>query len=174
MWCLMQRILDVLQMCVDDRRDGKMKNRKGSSIITVLACGVLLSAGTLYTGKAAGSTEYKSQGKIVFDNNTEDTADDVVFDAGDFRLIHDMVVSGKNQIGIELNKYPSVNLDLSIIPDFSELAGAIDTLTDDATAEDKMILKDYTAYVGGDKITGSMENNGNTTVNAGSITQDNT
>lgn len=149
-----------------------MKTRKGSSIVVIFACAVLLSAGTLYTGKAAGSTEYKSQGKIVFDNNTADTADDVVFDAGDFRLIHDMVTSGKNQIGEELNKYPSVNLDLSIIPDFNELAGAIDTLTDDATAEDKMILKEYTAYAGGDKITGSMENNADAVVDAASVVMD--
>lgn len=151
-----------------------MKNRKirRSNIITIAACAALLSVGTYHTGKAASQAEYKSQGKIVFDNNTADTSDDVIFDASDFRIINDMVVSGKNQIRTELNKYPSINLDLSIIPDFNELAEAIDTLTDDATAEDKMILKDYTAYVNGDKLTGSMENNSDATVDAAYVVMD--
>lgn len=34
------------------------------------------------TGKAAGS--FKSQGRIVFNNKTASTRDDVIFDAGDF------------------------------------------------------------------------------------------
>lgn len=137
-----------------------MMNIKKSNVITAIICAVTLSTVSFYTGVSAASSSvsYKSQGKIVFDNNTEDTSDDVVFDASDFKTISDMVISGKKQIGTELNKYPSVNFNLSSsIPDFAELANAVDILTDDTTdtTSDK-ILKDYTAYVKGNKIKGTI------------------
>lgn len=136
-----------------------MMNLRKSNVITAIICAAALSTVSFYTGvNAASSVPYKSQGKIVFDNNTDDTADDVVFDAGDFKTISDMVVSGKKQIGAELNKYPSANFNLSSsIPDFAELANAVDILTDDTTdtTSDK-ILKDYTAYVKGNKIKGAI------------------
>lgn len=137
-----------------------MMNFKKSNVITAIICAVTLSTVSFYTGVSAASSSvsYKSQGKIVFDNNTEDTSDDVVFDASDFKTISDMVISGKKQIGTELNKYPSVNFNLSSsIPDFAELANAVDILTDDTTdtTSDK-ILKDYTAYVKGNKIKGTI------------------
>ncbi|MBD5469914.1 MAG: hypothetical protein HDR19_01990 [Lachnospiraceae bacterium] len=136
---------------------------KKSNIITAIICAIFISAASFYTGVTAAtenSISYKSQGKIVFSNNTEDTADDVVFDASDFTTINDMVVSGKKLVGTELNKYPSVNMDLTTIPDFSELAMAVDTLTDDATADSNMILKDATAYVKGAKIKGAIPSKG--------------
>ena len=138
-----------------------MMNLKKSNVITAIICAVTLSTVSFYTGVSAASSSsvsYKSQGKIVFDNNTDDTSDDVVFDASDFKTISDMVISGKKQIGTELNKYPSVNFNLSSsIPDFAELANAVDILTDDTTdtTSDK-ILKDYTAYVKGNKIKGTI------------------
>lgn len=138
-----------------------MMNLKKSNVITAIICAVTLSTVSFYTGVSAASSSsvsYKSQGKIVFDNNTDDTSDDVVFDASDFKTISDMVISGKKQIGTELNKYPSVKFNLSSsIPDFAELANAVDILTDDTTdtTSDK-ILKDYTAYVKGNKIKGSI------------------
>lgn len=137
-----------------------MINIKKSNVITAIICAVTLSTVSFYTGvnAASSSVSYKSQGKIVFDNNTDDTSDDVVFDASDFKTISDMVISGKKQVGTELNKYPSVNFNLSSsVPDFAELANAVDILTDDTTdtTSDK-ILKDYTAYVKGNKIKGSI------------------
>lgn len=135
-----------------------MKNISKSNVITAIICSVALSSASFYTGTAASnSVSYQSQGKIVFNNNTEDTTDDVVFDASDFKVIDDMVVSGKKQIANELNKYPAINIDITgSIPDFSELANAVDILTDDTTdtTSDK-ILKGYTAYVRGSKIEGT-------------------
>lgn len=162
----MQRILNDLPLYANRKvtyseRMKIMMNLKKSNVITAIICAVTLSTVSFYTGVSAASSSsvsYKSQGKIVFDNNTDDTSDDVVFDASDFKTISDMVISGKKQIGTELNKYPSVNFNLSSsIPDFAELANAVDILTDDTTdtTSDK-ILKDYTAYVKGNKIKGSI------------------
>lgn len=141
-----------------------MEKIKKSNVITAIICAVSISVVSFYSGVTAASENsisYKSQGKIVFNNNTEDTADDVIFDASDFSTINDMVVSGKKLVGTELNKYSSVNIDLAnTIPDFSELATAVDTLTDDATADSNMILKDATAYVKGSKIKGTIPSKG--------------
>ena len=72
---------------------------KISNAITAALCAAVLSAASYSLGYAdadtGGGTGYSSQGKIVFDNGTEDTADDVIFDASDFRLIDDMVTEGK-------------------------------------------------------------------------------
>lgn len=140
-----------------------MRKINKSNIITAITCAIFIVA-SFYSGVTAAtenSISYKSQGKIVFSNNTEDTADDVIFDASDFTTINDMVTSGKKLVGTELNKYPSVNMDLTkTIPDFSELAMAVDTLTDDATADSNMILKDAIAYVKGAKIKGTIPSKG--------------
>lgn len=135
-----------------------MKNIKRSNIITAIICAASLTVSYHIGTVAAGNQEtFNSQGKIVFDNNTKDSADDVIFDANDFKIISDMVIAGKRQVAAELNKYPSVNFNMTnSIPDFSELANAIDTLTDDATAENNKILKDYTAYVKSSKIKGTI------------------
>jgi len=152
-----------------------MINIKKSNVITAIICAVAISAASFYSGVTAAtenSVPYKSQGKIVFNNNTKDTADDVVFDASDFNTINEMVVSGKKLVGTELNKYPSVNIDLTkTIPDFSELASAIDTLTDDATADSGMLLKDATAYVKGAKIKGTIPSKGEASYTPGSTDQ---
>ena len=144
---------------------------KISSVITAAICAVSISAVSFCSGAFAAtgnSGTYKSQGRIVFTNDTQDTADDVIFDASYFQTIHDMVVSGKKLVGTELNKYPSVNIDLTrSVPDFGELAAAIDTLTDDATADGSKMLKDATAYVKGAKINGSIPSKGEATYTPG-------
>lgn len=148
---------------------------KISNVITAIICAVSISTVSFYFGTSAASgasISYKSQGKIVFNNNTEDTADDVIFDASDFKTINDMVVSGKRLVGAELNKYPSVNIDLTrTIPDFGELAAAIDTLTDDATADSGKMLKDATAYAKGAKIKGTIPSKGEATYTPGRADQ---
>ena len=152
-----------------------MEKIKISNVITAIICAVSISTVSFYSGTAAASgasISYKSQGKIVFNNNTEDTADDVIFDASDFKTINDMVVSGKRLVGTELNKYPSVNIDLTrTIPDFGELAAAIDTLTDDATADSGKMLKDATAYAKGAKIKGTIPSKGEATYMPGRADQ---
>ena len=148
---------------------------KISNVITAIICAVSISTVSFYFGTSAASgasISYKSQGKIVFNNNTEDTADDVIFDASDFKTINDMVVSGKRLVGTELNRYPSVNIDLTrTIPDFGELAAAIDTLTDDATADSGKMLKDATAYAKGAKIKGTIPSKGEATYTPGRADQ---
>lgn len=52
-------------------------------MVSVTLLAVLLLSGK---GKAEESP-FKSQGKIVFDNGTQDTADDVVFDSADFNRL---------------------------------------------------------------------------------------
>lgn len=152
-----------------------MTNIKKSNVITAIICAVSVSVVSFYSGAAAAADSnisYQSQGKIVFNNNTDDTEDDVIFDASDFKTINDMVVSGKKLIGTELNKYPSVNMNFtSTIPDFSELASAIDTLTDDATADSSQMLKDATAYVKGAKIKGTIQSKSEATYTPGRADQ---
>ena len=76
---------------------------------------------------AADSYEIKSQGKIVFNNDTEETADDVVFDAADLVTLHDMVKTGKSNLSSVLNTYP--NTEVASIDTFENLTTAVDTLT---------------------------------------------
>lgn len=64
-------------------------NVKKSSVRTnVIMVSVTLLAVLLLSGKGkAEEGAFKSQGKIVFDNGTRDTADDVVFDSADFNRL---------------------------------------------------------------------------------------
>ncbi len=62
----------------------KMKRAVRINIIMVaMTLGIIMAYSM--TGKAAGS--FKSQGRIVFNNKTASTRDDVIFDAGDFERL---------------------------------------------------------------------------------------
>lgn len=50
-------------------------------IIMISVTGILIISNTLI---ANATTNFNSQGKIVFTNGTDDAEDDVIFDAGDF------------------------------------------------------------------------------------------
>ena len=59
-----------------------MADRKGAARINVIMISVTLMAVLLLSVKGkAEENQFNSQGKIVFDNRTEDTDDDVIFDA---------------------------------------------------------------------------------------------
>lgn len=60
---------------------GHRKRTAASNFAMVLAT---LLAVLLFSTTGRADNKFGSQGKIVFDNKTQDTADDVVFDAGDF------------------------------------------------------------------------------------------
>lgn len=65
-------------------------NVKKSSVKTnvIMVSFTLLAALLLLSGKGkAEESPFKSQGEIVFDNGTRDTADDVVFDSADFNRL---------------------------------------------------------------------------------------
>ena len=65
-----------------------MADRKGAARINVIMISVTLMAVLLLSVKGkAEENQFNSQGKIVFDNRTEDTDDDVIFDAGDFNRL---------------------------------------------------------------------------------------
>ena len=149
------------KLIVFEYKKGRYKYMKKSNILTMVICTIILSAATFCGGATAAgnkSVSYQSQGKIVFNNNTAQTVDDVIFDASDFQTIDDMVTAGKTQIGIELNKYPSINLDLNnTVPSFGDLSNAVSILTNDVNADGSKILKNYTAYVKGSKIQGTIE-----------------
>lgn len=129
---------------------------KGNIIIASI-CAIILSTGSFYIGKAADNPDisYKSQGRIVFDNHTPDTADDVVFDASDFVVINNMVVDGKTNIKEELNKYEGINISEDI-PTFATLAASINAISDGTDALAEHILSGEKAIVGKNVVIGSM------------------
>lgn len=53
-------------------------------IILISVTGILIISNTLL---ANATTNLNSQGKIVFTNGTDDTSDDVIFDAADFERL---------------------------------------------------------------------------------------
>lgn len=135
-----------------------MKIRK-SSLITAAVCTAALSAAVFISGHAAEDSAYKSQGKIVFDNNTQDPVDDVIFDASDFFVIDGMVRDGKNSIKDALLEYDHVNIDEGI-PAFDTLAAEISGLADGTDADAGNILSGKNALVGKRIITGAMPDYG--------------
>lgn len=62
----------------------KMKRTVRINIIMVVMTLIFILAFSI-TGKASGS--FKSHGKIVFNNKTVSTRDDVIFDASDFERL---------------------------------------------------------------------------------------
>lgn len=140
-------------------------NIKKSNVITSLICVAALSVASFCSGYAAGAgaagtdsgIQYSSQGKIVFDNSTEDTADDVVFDAADFLTIDNMVRNGKTDIKNELNKYDNINLG-GDIPEFNTLAASVASISSGTDAAAGNILSGKKALVGKKIVTGSMAN----------------
>lgn len=58
-----------------------MRRTTRINIIMVVITMVFIMAFSI-TGRASGG--FKSQGRIVFNNKTTSTRDDVIFDAGDF------------------------------------------------------------------------------------------
>lgn len=56
--------------------------------LIVLGIAVLLFLGSVISAHAETNPYgFKSQGRIVFTNGTEDTSDDVIFDASDFTTL---------------------------------------------------------------------------------------
>lgn len=134
-------------------------NIKKSNIITAVLCTVALSVTSFYSGYAAANTasgiQYNSQGKIIFDNSTEDTNDDVVFDASDFLTIDSMITDGKTNIKNELNQYDNIEINEDI-PAFDTLAASIGAISDGTNATAGNILSGKKALVGKNIVTGSM------------------
>lgn len=139
--------------------------KRKSSLITAAVCTAALSAAVFLPGHAAEDGNYKSQGKIVFDNNTQDPVDDVIFDASDFFVIDGMVRDGKNSIKDALLEYDHVNIDEGI-PAFDTLAAEISGLADGTDADAGNILSGKNALVGKRIITGAMPDYGSINIAA--------
>ncbi len=150
---------------------------KISNAITAALCAAVLSAASYSLGYAdadtGGGTGYSSQGKIVFDNGTEDTADDVIFDASDFRLIDDMVTEGKTNIKNELNQYGNIQID-DDIPEFGTLAASVSAISDGTDAAAGNILSGKKALVGKNIVTGSMADHSGTSTSTNQIKENGT
>lgn len=150
---------------------------KISNAITAALCAAVLSAASYSLGYAdadtGGGTGYSSQGKIVFDNGTEDTADDVIFDASDFRLIDDMVTEGKTNIKNELNQYGNIQID-DDIPEFGTLAASVSAISDGTDAAAGNILSGKKALVGKNIVTGSMADHSGTSTSTSQIKENGT
>lgn len=150
---------------------------KISNAITAALCAAVLSTASYSLGYAdadtGGGTGYSSQGKIVFDNGTEDTADDVIFDASDFRLIDDMVTEGKTNIKNELNQYGNIQID-DDIPEFGTLAASVSAISDGTDAAAGNILSGKKALVGKNIVTGSMADHSGTSTSTSQIKENGT
>ena len=68
-----------------------MSDRKKTIMTNIMMVFVTLLMVVLIsiTGRAEEKI-FNSQGKIIFNNRTEDTSDDVIFDAGDFNKLADI------------------------------------------------------------------------------------
>ena len=104
-----------------------MKSKLKGIIISLLTVVLLVASVGVYSF-ANGSDKYKSQGTIVFTNDTDDTSDDVIFDASDFTTIDTMITDGKSQLATSLNAYPNTNV--TSLDTFANLSSAIDTITE--------------------------------------------
>lgn len=150
-------------------------NIKKSNVIVAVICMAALSGTSYYSGYAAGNSgiQYNSQGKIVFDNGTEDTIDDVIFDASDFITIDSMVTDGKASIKDELNRYDSIEISEDT-PAFNTLAAAVDAISDGTDATAGNILSGKTALVGKSLVTGSMDDHSGSRTDTNKITENGT
>ena len=102
---------------------------KKSNIIVACLCTVTLVAVSFSSGYAAGNNAtYKSQGVLRFDNNTVDTADDVIFNANDFSSIDAVVTNGKLDVANALNNHTDSGIATTVIPTFNTLTDAINTI----------------------------------------------
>lgn len=73
-------------------------------IISNICCLSLAVVGTLSASAGTPNTgDYQSQGSIIFDNATANTADDVTFDSSDFGKIDSAVTSGKESVVTAIN-----------------------------------------------------------------------
>lgn len=152
-------------------------NIKKSNIITAVLCTAALSVTSFYSGYAAANTasgiQYNSQGKIVFDNSTEDTTDDVVFDASDFMTIDSMITEGKTNIKNKLNQYGNIEINEDI-PAFDTLAASIGAISDGTDAAAGNILSGKKALVGKNIVTGSMANYSGSRIPTNNVTENGT
>lgn len=104
--------------------DKTMKKRSVLITIATILC-LTLSIGMI--SMASESNNFNSRGKIVFDNSTSDTSDDVIFDASDITTINTMITDGKGQLAASLGNYPNTNV--AALDTFANLSSAIDSLT---------------------------------------------
>jgi len=88
---------------------------------------------------SASNTVIRSHGRIVFDNNTEDVSDDVIFDARDLDTIDDMVAEGKQKLISVINTYLSTSISGS--QSFDELASSITAVYEEGYIEGKKSLQ---------------------------------
>lgn len=151
-------------------------NIKKSNVITAVICAATLSVASFYFGYAADTNsgiKYNSQGKIIFDNSTEDIVDDVVFDATDFLTIDSMVTDGKMSLVKELNEYDNIELGEDI-PEFSTLAASIGSISDGTDAAAGNILSGKKALVGKKIIIGSMANHSGSSTSTSQVKENGT
>ena len=118
-----------------------MKKIKKSNVVVSIMCVIAISVTSFMSGYAVNSVnglDYKSQGKIIFNNNSVSTDDDVIFDASDFDTIDKLVSEGKNSVKTKLNEYGTVNVTTEV-PSFAELANAVQGISDGTNAGAKDI-----------------------------------
>lgn len=63
-----------------------MKKRVMEAIVFVMA--IVLGTGIVVNAATVKPDAINSQGRIVFDNDTEDSTDDVIFDASDLYYLY--------------------------------------------------------------------------------------
>ena len=120
-------------------------NGKRTFILTCAAA--LLITGT--TVSLAASGNIKSQGRIIFDNKTSDTSDDVIFDASDLTTLENKIseattsaTTGKEEIiNVIIDKYPGDETpDLTTESTFTDIADYINSIGADANVTESQLL----------------------------------
>ena len=134
-----------------------------AAIITVgsISMNAFASGGT--------SDSIKSRGLLVFDNDTPDTSDDVIFDASDLTMLEteidaatEAAVQGKNDLVDMLKeKLPSSVTDgLGDNPSYDDIAEAIGNIGKGANFTASDLLMGKIGYDGSNLVTGTMPNKG--------------
>lgn len=104
--------------------------KRVSNLITSLLCGVVIGITLTISVSATTAGLYSSKGRIVFDNGTTETSDDVVFDASDFDAIDSVVTQGKESVASAINTATGL-----IVPQtsgtytFSDITNTLGTIT---------------------------------------------
>lgn len=126
-------------------------------VITLISSFVLI-LGTSTIAMAGEGYSFRSKGKLVFDNGTTDTSDDVIFDATDLSVIETEVTDGKAAIKDAINTaVPNKITDSN--PTFESLKDAIpeifeagkeegkaegsSTVWDDISSDTELIARGY-------------------------------
>lgn len=99
------------------------------STILILALGI--------STVAFADSSISSKGVLVFDNNTADTSDDIIFDASDLTTIENTILSGKGKVANKINTLTGGSTTLNKFASFDDLVSGIEAVDSHSKEEGK-------------------------------------